>query len=69
MMRLQGYANVSDVEFAIFEPNGNLSVIGRSQARPVTPKDLKLDTQYEGLALPLIIDGRIIGYLRHRQKS
>jgi uncharacterized membrane protein YcaP (DUF421 family) len=59
LLRLQGYANVSDVEVATFEPNGSLSVIPRSQKRPVTPKDLKLDTQYEGLALPIIIDGRI----------
>lgn len=59
LLRLQGYAKVSDVEFAIIEPDGNLSVIPTSQSRPVTPKDLKIDTQYEGIALPLIIDGEI----------
>lgn len=59
LLRLQGYARVSDVEFAIVEPNGNLSVIPKSQSRPVTPNDLKIDTQYEGIALPLIIDGEI----------
>lgn len=59
LLRLQGYAKVSDIEFAIIEPTGNLSVIPISQNRPVTPKDLKIDTQYEGLALPLIIDGEI----------
>lgn len=59
LLRLQGYAKVSDVEFAIIEPDGNLSVIPVSQSRPVTPKDLKLDTQYEGITLPLIIDGEI----------
>lgn len=59
LLRLQGYAKVSDVEFAIIEPDGNLSVIHTSQSRPVTPNDLKIDTQYEGLSLPLIIDGEI----------
>jgi len=59
MLRTSGYANVSDVEFAIIEPSGNLSVIPKSQNRPVTPEDLKIDTQYEGLALPLVIDGEI----------
>jgi len=59
LLRLQGYAKVSDVEFAIIEPDGNLSVIPKSQSRPVTPKDLKLNTQYEGITLPLIIDGEI----------
>lgn len=59
LLRLQGYAKVSDAEFAIIEPDGNLSVIPASQSRPVTPKDLKLDTQYEGITLPLIIDGEV----------
>ncbi len=59
LLRLQGYAKVSDVEFAIIEPDGNLSVIPTSQSRPVTPNDLKLATQYEGITLPLIIDGEI----------
>lgn len=60
LIRLQGYANVSEIEFAIIEPNGNLSIIPKSQNRPVTPKDLNLTTKYEGLALPLIIDGIIM---------
>jgi uncharacterized membrane protein YcaP (DUF421 family) len=59
LLRLQGYSKVSDVEFAIIEPDGNLSVIPTSQNRPVTPNDLKIDTQYEGITLPLIIDGEI----------
>lgn len=59
LLRLQGYSKVSDVEFAIIEPDGNLSIIPTSQSRPVTPNDLKLETHYEGITLPLIIDGEI----------
>lgn len=59
LLRLQGYPKLSDIEFAIIEPNGNLSVIPTSQNRPVTPNDLNIDTQYEGISLPLIIDGQI----------
>lgn len=59
LLRLKGYANVSEVEFGILEPTGNLSILPKSQNRPVQPRDLKLDTDYEGLALPLIIDGEI----------
>jgi uncharacterized membrane protein YcaP (DUF421 family) len=47
------------VEFAIIEPDGNLSVLPKSQSRPVLPRDLKINTEYEGLALPLIMDGEI----------
>lgn len=59
LLRLQGYARISDVEFAILEPNGNLSVIPKSQSRPVTPNDFKLETKYEGISLPLIIEGEL----------
>lgn len=59
LLRMQGYAKIADVEVAIFEPNGNLSVLPKSQNRPLTPKDMNIQRQYEGLALPVIIDGRI----------
>ncbi len=59
LLRIQGYANILDVETAVLENNGVLSVIPKSQNRPVTPKDLGLATTYEGLPYPLIIDGNI----------
>lgn len=59
-LRLKNVAKVPDVEFAIIEPNGQLSVLLKSQERAVKPKDMQIDTKYEGLALPLIIDGEII---------
>ncbi|HEX3032053.1 MAG TPA: DUF421 domain-containing protein [Bacillota bacterium] len=52
--------NVADVEFAVLEPNGQLSVLLKSQKRPVTPEDLRLSTQYEGITTELIEDGEII---------
>jgi uncharacterized membrane protein YcaP (DUF421 family) len=58
-LRTKGYSNIADVEFAILEPGGQLSVIPKSQKRPVTPEDLQISTQYEGLPLPLIIDGKV----------
>ncbi len=59
-LRIQGYRRIHDVEYATLEANGQLSVIPKSQFRPVTPTDLKLDTSYEGLATPLVIEGQII---------
>jgi len=56
-LRIKGYANISDVEFAILETSGKLSVIPKSQKRPVIPEDLKIDTKYEGLPQILIVDG------------
>lgn len=56
-LRGQGFFDVADVEFAVLEPSGSLSVLPKSQNRPVTPKDLGLSTGYEGPAFPLIADG------------
>jgi len=59
-LRLKGYPSITDVEYAIMETNGRLSVIPKSQKRPVNPQDLNLDTVYEGLTYTLIIDGKLL---------
>lgn len=51
--------DVSDVEFAVLEPSGRLSVMLKSQRRPVTPKDMGLSTEYEGPSYPVVADGVI----------
>jgi len=51
--------NVADVEFALLEPSGRLSVLLKSQRRPVTPEDLSIETHYEGPSYPLVADGKI----------
>ncbi|MBC7342631.1 MAG: DUF421 domain-containing protein [Clostridia bacterium] len=52
--------NLEDIEYAVLEPNGNLSVLPKSQKRPVTPNDLGIPTGYEGIASELVVDGKII---------
>lgn len=59
-LRSKNLPNISDVEFAILETSGHLSVISKSQKRPLVPQDLNLSTQYEGLPLALVIDGQVI---------
>lgn len=67
-MREKGYFNITDVEYAILETDGELSVLPKSQNRPVTPDDLKLATKYEGVPSELIVDGKIIeqNLVQHR---
>jgi len=52
-LRLKNFPNIADVEYAILETSGELSIIPKSQKRPVTPEDLNIPTSYEGLTLPL----------------
>ncbi|MFZ5650040.1 MAG: YetF domain-containing protein [Bacillota bacterium] len=58
-LRAKNIPNIADVEFAILETSGHLSVIPKSQKRPVVPEDLHLPTKYEGLPVTLIIDGYV----------
>lgn len=58
-LRAKNMPNIADVEFAILETSGELSVIPKSQKRPVMPEDLSLPTKYEGLPVTLIIDGYV----------
>ncbi|KAF1083938.1 hypothetical protein SPSYN_02850 [Sporotomaculum syntrophicum] len=60
MLRKKDIFNISDVEYAIFERNGTLSVQKKSQLNPVTPADLNLSTPYRGLPTTLVQDGVII---------
>lgn len=59
-LRRNKIPNISDVEFAILEPNGKMSVIPKSQSRAVKPKDLGIDTRYEGYSVTVIEDGNIL---------
>lgn len=59
-LREQGYPDVGDVEYAVLETDGELSVIPKSQKRPLTPADLGLDTTYEGMPHVLIKDGEVM---------
>jgi len=59
-LRVKNYPNLADVEFAILETNGQLSVIPKSQKRAVQPIDLQIPTEYEGLPLELVVDGVVI---------
>lgn len=56
-LRINNIPNIADVEFAILETNGQLSVIPKSQKRPVIAEDLNIPTNYEGLPIDLIVDG------------
>lgn len=59
-LRNKGISNLGDVEFALLEIDGKISVFKKSQSRPLTPMDLNVPTQYEGLSSVMISDGKIL---------
>ncbi len=65
MCRQEGYFNLSDIQTAIFENNGKLSVLPVSTKRPLNPEDMNLSPQSEYFNTEIIMDGRILdGNLR-----
>lgn len=59
-LRTSGYLNLSDVEFAILETSGKVSIIPKSDSTPVTRKDLNIKQPEELLPLAIIMDGELI---------
>jgi len=59
MLRSKDVFRVDDVEFAVLEQNGKLSVLLKSQKKPLTPQDMNISTKYNGLPTNLIVDGRL----------
>lgn len=58
--RIRGAYNIADVEFAILETCGQISILLKSQKTPVTNEDLNIETDYRGICADLIIDGVIM---------
>ncbi|SHJ23665.1 Uncharacterized membrane protein YcaP, DUF421 family [Geosporobacter subterraneus DSM 17957] len=52
--------NINEVETAIFETNGRISVLKKADYMPVTPADLNIPTVEGGLPSILINDGKVI---------
>lgn len=60
LLREKNIFNIADVEFAIFERNGKLSVLPKSHKQPLKPADMNIPTAYQGLTKDVIIDGVIM---------
>ncbi len=60
-VREKNINNLADVEMAILETSGKLSVFPKPGKSPVTKEDLHLEgNNYSGMPIPLVADGRIM---------
>jgi len=59
-MREQGYFSLDQVEFAIMETNGKMSVLAKANASPVTPEQMKIKVDETTLPISLISEGQIM---------
>lgn len=61
LCREQGYFDLNDIQTAIFEHNGKLSILPVSPKRPATPEDLNLQPKPAHIQTEIIMDGRVMG--------
>ncbi len=59
-LRLNGVSKISDVQYAILETSGQLSVLLKEPKRPVSAEQLNINTTYEGMPVNLILDGKLV---------
>lgn len=64
--RVNGYFDLAEIELAMLEPNGRISILPKAENRPATPKDLNIQPKKSEILINVIIDGRVVeGNLRH----
>lgn len=58
-IRANGVPDIEDIEYAILEPNGEITILPQVDLIPVTPRSLKIDMEYKGLPIAVILEGKI----------
>ena len=60
--RLRGnnVINLGDVEYAILETSGQVTVIQKPEKRNTIPEDFNIVPEYEGIPYDLVVDGKIM---------
>ena len=52
--------NIGDVDYAILETSGQVTVIPKPNKRNITPKDFNIEPEYEGISYDLVVDGKVM---------
>lgn len=61
LCREQGYFDLDEIQTAVFEHNGKLSILPKAANRPATPEDLKITAKATYIGVEVIMDGRMMG--------
>ncbi|MBR5515362.1 MAG: DUF421 domain-containing protein [Clostridia bacterium] len=60
MCRKEGYFNLNDIQTAIFEYNGQLTVLPKSAKRPLNASDINIETEPEFIFTEIIMEGKLL---------
>lgn len=59
-IRSQNVVNLGDVEYAILETSGQITVIEKPNKRQAIPEDFDIMPEYEGIPYDLVVDGKVM---------
>lgn len=59
-LRQNNIFNIADVEYAILETSGQLTVIQKPEKRNTIPEDFNIVPEYEGIPYDLVVDGKVM---------
>ncbi len=59
-LRQSNVFNIGDVEYAILETSGQVTVIQKPEKRNTIPEDFGIVPEYEGIPYDLVVDGKIM---------
>ena len=59
-LRSNNIVNLGDVEYAILETSGQVTVIQKPDKRNTIPQDFNIMPEYEGIPYDLVIDGKVM---------
>lgn len=59
-LRIKDVFNIADVEFAILETSGKLSVLKKASILPVTPENMNIPVPEQDVFANIIIDGKLM---------
>ena len=60
LCRQEGYFDINDIETAVFEYNGKITILPKSNKRPLTPEDMNISPDEAAICTEIIMDGRIL---------
>lgn len=60
LCRQEGYFNLNDIQTAIFEYNGRITILPKSEKRPLVPEDMNIVPEKAQIYTEVIMDGRIL---------
>jgi len=58
--RSNGYFDIGEIEYALMESKGTLSILPKGENQPLTIKDMNLKSKKQGLVGNIIIDSKIM---------